>query len=161
MIQGLADDVKRALIELSYEELCDVQFAVENQILAKANLNDMGYHFDQIRDYMVSRFGTQEMDRVRSWRGMSPREKELFTRAWLKAKETCRKWQIEDSVTQAFIIYYFVSKNPELKTPSTNKIIFYTRHFQTIITQQFPNYTKQQFSHVVQILKSKSNYESK
>ena len=152
-MNSLVPDVLLAIKGMSFEELSEVQKAVEIEIELKANIDDIGYHFDQIRDHLVRQFGTQEMDKVRTWRHLSPREKNLFVKAWFRAKAVLRKYGITDSVQQAFMIYTLVSKTPELKNATLSKIIHLTKNLQNIINQQFPNYSKEHMLLVMQLIK--------
>lgn len=140
-MSSLVPDVIEALKIMDYEELSEVQLNIEKLLESKIDPRTVGYHFDNIRDQFIRRFGTAEVEKIKLWRQLSPREKELFTKAWLRAKSVLRKIGVTDGVVQAKFIYLAVKNCPDIKKPTLAKLIYHTKTIQLLINSQFPNYS--------------------
>lgn len=151
-MSSLVNDVIEALKIMDYEELSEVQCELEKILETKIDSKTVGCHFDNIKDQFIRRFGTAEVEKIRSWRQLTLREKELFTKAWLRAKSVLRRLGVEDSHEQTMFIYLAVKNCPDIKKPTLAKMIYHTKTIQLLINSQFPNYSNEQLRMAIKLM---------
>lgn len=144
--------IKNALTALDYEQLTIIQASLEDQMEKKIDSNAIGFHYANIRDELVGRFGTQQTEKMPVWNRLPEGHKLHFTKAWMKARSTLKKLGITESSKQSALIYYIVKNSKTLEYPSFYKVTKELKQLQDTIQREFPGYSKDHFMLVCSLM---------
>lgn len=134
-------EITKILETLDFDDLQRVITWGQDRLIKLEDPARLGYYFDRLRDGLVKRFPTTQVDMIKPWRLQTQQNKQIFKAAFIKANQVMQQKGFEASLpTQIFLTDMLVNSEVITK-PDLSQLITALSKVEIIFEQTFPSYS--------------------